>query len=244
MPSIKSLSAAPALLAALSLTAMPVQAAELPAPAAPAAAHAAPAWMPGDDDAAGHRRYRHRRDRGVDAGDVLAGILIIGGIAAIANAAKGSTERYPRRDTRYPEPRRGGVSYDDGRGIDRAVDMCVDEIERNARVDTVDAVNRDARGWTVSGALYDGQGFNCSIGADGRIEAIDYDRGDARYDRSYDDAARFEGEDRQYDDAYYAAMRARSDSAQPAYPGGPLPGDEDAVDADLEYGTGYQGARR
>ena len=52
MPSIKSLSAAPALLAALSLTAMPVQAAELPAPAAPVAAHSAPAWMPGDDDAA------------------------------------------------------------------------------------------------------------------------------------------------------------------------------------------------
>ncbi len=82
----------------------------------------APAWMPGDDDAAGHRRYRHRRDRGVDAGDVLAGILIIGGIAAIANAAKGSSERYPTRDSRYPEPRRGGVSYDDGRGCDRAGD--------------------------------------------------------------------------------------------------------------------------
>ena len=246
MPSIKSLSAAPALLAALSLTAMPVQAAELPAPAAPVTAQFAPAWMPGDDDAAGHRRYRHRRDRGVDAGDVLAGILIIGGIAAIANAAKGSSERYPTRDSRYPEPRRGGVSYDDGRGIDRAVDMCVEEIERNARVETVDAVNRDARGWTVSGALYDGQGFNCTIGADGRIESIGYGTGGSSYDSygSYDDAARLEGEDRQYDDAYYAAMRARSDSAQPAYPGGPLPGDEDAVDADLEYGTGYRGAER
>ena len=69
-------------------------------------------------------------------------------------------------------------------------------------------------------------------------------RGAERVYGSYDDAARLEGEDRQYDDAYYAAMRARRDTAQPTYPGGPLPGDEDAVDADLEYGTGYRGAER
>ncbi|HBR83432.1 MAG TPA: cell division protein ZapA, partial [Erythrobacter sp.] len=45
----------PALLAATSLVAMPAQAAELPIPTAPAIAQpvaAAPAWAPGDDDAA------------------------------------------------------------------------------------------------------------------------------------------------------------------------------------------------
>ena len=253
MSSIKKLSAAPALLAALSMTAMPAQAAELPAPVSRAAEHVAPAWAPGDDTVANHRHYRYRRHRGVSAGDVITGVLILGGIAAVANAAKGSRDGYPRRDTRYPDPRRGDYRYDDARGIDRAVSMCVGEIERNARVETVDNVNRNASGWSVTGSLYNGQPFNCSIGEDGRIEAIDYGQGDSRYesgeavDRDYGYEAREQGEDRQYDDDYYAAARARSDGAQPAYPGGPIAGEDgypagSEVDADIEIGTGYQGA--
>lgn len=222
MPSIRTLSVAPALLAALSLAATPAQ--------------------------AQHRHGRHH-DNGVDVGDVLTGVLIIGGIAAIASAVEGDRDRdrqsYP--DQRYPDQRRGDYRYDDGRGLDRAVSLCVDAIERDARVDTVDAVNRNARGWMVTGSLFDGQAFSCSIGADGRIEAIDYGRRGTSYgagaEGGYDDGARAEGEDRQYDDDYYAAARARSDGAQPAYPGGPLPGeDEGEIDGDIEYGTGYQGA--
>jgi hypothetical protein len=255
MPSRQSLFAAPAMLAALSLTAIPAQAADLPVPVVPVDAQVAPSWAPGDEIAAGHRRYRHyrhHRHRGIDGGDILAGILIIGGIAAIASAAEKSRDRYPRRDTRYPEPRRGDYRYDDGRGIDRAVTMCVDEIERNARVETVDAVNRDARGWSVTGTLFDGQGFTCSIGADGRIEALDYGQGSVEFGgyrtggtsgTGYEVVA--PGEDRQHGDDIYAAARARSDTAQPAYPGGPLPGEDTGeIDADIEFGTGYQGARR
>ena len=50
-------------------------------------------------------RHYHR-DRGIDGGDVLAGVLIIGGIAAIASAA--SKDRRDR-ETRYPDryPREG-----------------------------------------------------------------------------------------------------------------------------------------
>lgn len=237
MPSIKKLSAAPSLVALVSLVAVPAQAAELPRPAAPSASFATAAWAPGADSAAAHRRYR--RHRGVDAGDVLAGILILGGIAAVASAAKGARDSYPR-DMRYPDPRRGDYRYDDGRGIDRAVSMCVDAIERDARVETVDAVTRNAEGWNVSGSLYDGQGFTCSIGETGRIEAIDYGQGTEVY-RGADTGYGTE-EDRQYGDDAYAAARARADDAQPAYPGGPLPGEEQGeVDADLEIGTGYQG---
>lgn len=253
MPSFTKLTAAPALLAALSLTATPVQAAEM-APVAPqAATPVVPAWAPGDDVAANHRYYRYRRHRGVDAGDVLTGILILGGIAAVANAAKGSRNaRYPTDarypDSRYPDPRRGDARYDDGRGIDRAVSQCVDAIERDARVDRVDTVNRNASGWTVTGSLFDGQGFTCSIGADGRIDALDYGARGTAYDTDGADAygyeARGSGQDRQYDDDYYAAARARAETdAQPAYPGGPLPGEDNgAVDADIEIGTGYRGA--
>lgn len=240
MPSITKLSAAPALLAAFSMTAIPAQAAELPAPVSRAAEQVAPAWAPGDDNADSHRRYRYRRHRGIDGGDVLAGVLILGGIAAIAGAAKGSRDRDARRDSRYPQPYRGDYRYDDGRGIDRAVSMCVREVERNVRVETVDNVNRDARGWNVNGSLYNGQGFSCSIGEDGRIEAIDYGTGATGYSAAPDDYQA--GTDRQHNDDVYAAARARNSGGQPAYPGGPLPGDEDQVDADIEFGTGYQGA--
>ena len=221
MPSIRTLSVAPALLAALTLAATPVQ--------------------------AQHRHGRHH-DNGVDVGDILTGVLIIGGIAAIASAVEGDRDRDRRSAPPYPDQRRGDYRYDEGRGLDRAVSLCVDAIERDARVDTVDAVNRNARGWMVTGSLYDGQDFSCSIGADGRIEAINYGRGGTPYgagaEGGYYDGERAGGEDRQYDDAYYAAARARSDGAQPAYPGGPLPGEEDGeIDGDIEYGTGYRGAR-
>lgn len=104
----------------------------------------------------------HHRDR-VDVGDVLAGVLIIGGIAAIAGAAsKASKERrsypqppYPRQgddrrwddhsDDRYSSD--GRYSSDDNReewrgddarsGNERdltgAVDNCVAEVERTNR---------------------------------------------------------------------------------------------------------------
>ncbi|MFA6218190.1 MAG: hypothetical protein WC692_00230 [Erythrobacter sp.] len=249
MPTRFSLSAIAAFAAALSLAAAPAFATDLPVPAMRAAVGAAPAWAPGVDTAHNHRWYRYRRHRGVDAGDVLAGILIIGGIAAVASAAKGS-ERRARDDYRYryPEPH-----HDDGeaRGIDRAVSICASEVERNARIGSIDAVARTAQGWQVSGSLYNGDGFNCSIGGNGRIEAIDYGRGtpapyresaaaqdDAGYDRQ-DDAPQYDDaqyDDAQYDDDTYAQARARvegagADGPQPAYPGGPLPGEE-PIDGD------------
>tara|TARA_B100000408_G_scaffold137456_1_gene129036 strand:- start:619 stop:1365 length:747 start_codon:yes stop_codon:yes gene_type:complete len=246
MPSIKSISVVPALLAVVSMTAMPAQAAELPQVGPVHVAQAiSPAWAPGDGTADQYRRYRHRRHRGVDAGDVIAGVLILGGIAAVASAASSSRDRNPR----YPDPQRGDYRYDDTRGLDRAVSICVDEIERNARIQTVDAVNRNARGWSVTGSMYDGQSFSCSIGENGRIDAIDYGRGGATSGNGYSDGGYgYEAnngiDDRQYSADYYAAARARTESAMPAYPGGPLPGEEDqSYDAaDIEYGDGYQGA--
>ena len=246
MPSIKSISVVPALLAVVSMTAMPAQAAELPQVGPVHVTQAiTPAWAPGDDTADQYRRYRHRRHRGVDAGDVIAGVLILGGIAAVASAASSSRDRNPR----YPDPQRGDYRYDDTRGLDRAVSICVDEIERNARIQTVDAVNRNARGWSVTGSMYDGQSFSCSIGENGRIDAIDYGRGGATSGNGYSDGGYgYEAnngiDDRQYSADYYAAARARTESAMPAYPGGPLPGEEDqSYDAaDIEYGDGYQGA--
>ncbi|WP_369027259.1 hypothetical protein [Qipengyuania sp. RANM35] len=261
MTKVFKLSAAPAILAALSLTATPVLAADLPAPVPAVSVDAPMAWAPGEDVVHNHW-YRYRRNR-VDGGDILAGVLILGGIAAIASAAKNSQDRryrdrdYPRP---YPDQRRGdwNSGYDDTRGIDRAINTCVDEVERNARIETVDTVNRNARGWEVTGTLYNRDGWTCSIGQDGRIEAIDYGRGredrnyqgsndDDRGDQSWEerdeeDRGDQASDDSQYGDDYYAAARARTDAqggTDATYPGGPSAGAP--VDADIEFGTGYQG---
>ena len=247
--------AAPALLATASLTASPAYAAQLPVVQAPIAqAEGVTSYDPADQTYENHRyrRYRHyRHHRGPGLGDVLTGVLIIGGIAAIANRAKRDDDRrYRDRDWRYPEPRRDNARWDDGRGIDRAVSMCVDEVERDRRVETVDRANRTPEGWEISGTVASGEGFSCTIGEDGRIEAVDYgSRGSWREDEDRDNDFARATEDNQWDDDRYAAERERLDrqasapldsGPQPAYPGGPIDGEE-PVDEDLEVGTGYPG---
>ena len=176
----------------------------------------------------------HRRDR-IDGGDVIAGVLVIGAIAAIASAAKSNRNREYRYPQRYPAPDR---PYDyrsnptdwrsgDGRGLDRAVDMCARELERTARVDTVDAVERNGYGWRVTGRLGNGDAFTCSIGNDGRIESIDTGNRGATNDRQWDD------------DGYAAARAAQDGAAAPAYPGGPLPGED--IDGDEGALPDYSG---
>ncbi|MFN2100316.1 hypothetical protein [Altererythrobacter sp. MF3-039] len=242
MPVFKPVAQSVALIVAASLTATPAVAVDLPHLPAPVPQDHAPQEVSTDESSDYHRRYRYRRHR-VDAGDVLAGVLIIGGIAAIANAAKNNRDRdyrdrdyrnrdreYRDRDTRYRD-RRDDRRYDNARGIDRAVSMCLREIERDVRVDQVDEVERDGEGWKVKGRLYNGESFSCEIGADGRIDEIDYDG--AREFASAEPV-----EDNQWGDDRYAQARQRierqasADSdVRPAYPGGPLPGEE--IDADV-----------
>lgn len=184
------LAAATAVAAAFSLLATPAVAAELPRPVAAKAF---------DGDALNAERHRRRwyRDRDdIDAGDVVAGVVILGAIAAIAGAAKRNREeRYP---TEYPYPDRDddGVRYrspvdDDqfgSRGLDRAVDMCVAEVERNhPPVANVDSVSRLSEGWRVSGELQQGTPFECSIGNDGRISSIFVGDEGASYDSAVED---------------------------------------------------------
>lgn len=121
----------------------------------------------------GHRRHGD----GVDAGDVLAGILIIGGIAAIASAASSAGKQ--RRPAPPPEP-----TYDRGyagdtrpvwqgsNSIDDAVGRCLDEVSRGSgRADAVDTVSRDGDGWRVMGRTADGSSFACSVNGAGRIRS-------------------------------------------------------------------------
>lgn len=195
----------------------------------------------------GYPYRRHRRGR-VRAGDVLAGVLIIGGIAAVASAAN----KNKRRDRDY-EDRRDDRRYDrrdtrrNARGLEGAVDQCVSRIERDVRIDEVGGVDRTADGWLVTGTLFNGSGFSCSIGNDGRIDDVQYGSFGGSYGASAADGGARVATDAQWDDsAYLAAQRARGGAADyrtdagaelpplasassgqlPAYPGGPLPGEE------------------
>ena len=217
--------AAPAMMAAASLTAMPAAAAELPTQRhAPIAAtiHYGPYY-------GGHwGGYRHRR--GPSAGGILAGVLILGTVAAVASAASKNTQQRRGYPDRYPYPdRRGDYRTSGPQGLEGAADLCMREVERNARVREVTRVERSAGGWLVTGAMADGAGFSCSIGPDGRIDRVDI--GDRA--QTFGDADPRYGTDRQYDDERYRSARADVDARadveagpQPAYPGGPLPGED------------------
>ena len=250
-------------LAAVSFTATPAAAAELPGQA-PIINDTLPQFdiFHADDlKANGHRRwrgyrgyrgYRHRRHR-IDAGDVLAGVLIVGGIAAIASAASNSERRERRyRDERYRDYRYDRNDYRDrdrresrrssgsGRGIDGAVDQCLAEIERDVRVDEVDSVDRTGEGWRVTGTIFNGDRFTCTIGSDGRIENVNYGDSFAAQDR-----ARAPVADNQHSEDRYRAAWAEVDREEarplptveesaeqlPAYPGGPIDGDLEAEPA-------------
>ena len=133
---------------------------------------------------------RHR-DR-VDAGDVLTGILIIGGIAAIASAASNSKkrQRYERRDDTNPDQReQRDYSRDDrpewqgkpqgndaNGGINSAINRCMSEVSRgSSKVDEVDSVAREGEGWRVMGRTTSGSQFSCAVDRDGRIRNVNID---------------------------------------------------------------------
>lgn len=226
--SIRFASAA-AVAACAAMVAAPVSAVELPRTQPVAATEPVGIFDSDAVNAHGHRRW-YGRNR-VDAGDVIGGILVLGTIAAVASAASRAGDRnrdYRDRDYRNRDydlnrgyrARPSDSRWDDSRGLDRVVDMCAREVERNAQIDTVDSANRSATGWDVSGRLRTGESFRCSIGNDGRIDGVDYGRGfERRGDASGATA------DGQWSDDRYAAARSAQEPA-PAYPGGPLPGED------------------
>lgn len=129
--------------------------------------------------------FAEHRDRdGISAGDVIAGALIIGGIAAVASAASSNNDR----DYRYD---RAGYGYNQGYGYRndyawrgnprQAVEQCVYAAERNAnrysygRADVTDV--RDIRetryGFEVRGRI--------AVNSNGR----DWRRGDGNYGRGW-----------------------------------------------------------
>lgn len=170
-------------LAALATTALPV------------AAEAHGRW---DRGGWGGRGW-HRDRGGVDGGDVLAGLLIIGGIAAIATAASNAEKkkrnapvddgyRYRPEDGSRDDRRneQGNAPRDDwqddsrasvgSRGLNEAVDSCVAEAERSGEIDEVYDATRNGDGYRVSGTLRSGDTFSCDVSREGGV-LLDIRRG-------------------------------------------------------------------
>ncbi|MEO7246948.1 MAG: hypothetical protein ABIW31_00715 [Novosphingobium sp.] len=130
--------------------------------------------------------WRGDYDRGIDAGDVIGGLLVIGAIAAIATAASKSNRHRQDGTYRYPDPSypryngswQGSDQGDYGRSnsIDAAVDTCVSEVERGAaKVNSVDGVNRDGQGWRVAGRTRAGSPYACAVDGTGQLRSVTVD---------------------------------------------------------------------
>ena len=128
------------------------------------------------------------RDRGgIDAGDVIAGAVILGGIAAVASALSDND-----RDRSYGYPYEGGYERD-GYGYDgdprQAVDQCVRAAQNSAArlsyggadITDIRSIDRNSRGFTVRGRIaVNGYGrgvdqgtFKCRVDY-GRIVDLDF----------------------------------------------------------------------
>ena len=114
---------------------------------------------------------------------MLAGVLILGGIAAIAAIADSGKHRRDRDPTTSPSPIRDHDAGYQAPGArrplprprhGRAVDMCVAEVERGrGPVGSVDRASRSGEGWHVSGELEGGAPYACRIDSDGRVTDIE-----------------------------------------------------------------------
>jgi hypothetical protein len=100
---------------------------------------------------------RHHDNDGISAGEVIAGALVIGGIAAIASAANNDRDGRYYRDGRYDD-RRGYSGYGNPR---QAVSQCVAAAENNARrytrgradVTDIRRVDRIRGGYQIQGRI-------------------------------------------------------------------------------------------
>lgn len=149
---------------------------------------------------------RDRDGDGIGAGEIIAGAVVLGGLAAILSSS--DNDRYDRygRDGRYDDRYRGrydndaryGYGYDYGRyGNSRsAVSQCVNAVERGSRrygrtdVTEVTSIDRKRDGYRVKGRVIVNDGWRGRWGRGGS-----YDKGkftcDIRYGRI--DDIRFSG---------------------------------------------------
>lgn len=154
--------------------------------------------------AAQSRDYSRDRD-GISAGEVIAGVAVLGGLAAILSSGNDRDDRDGRyyRDDRYRNDARYGYGYDYRRYGDSraAVNQCARAVERDARrygrtqVTQVTSIDRKRDGYRLRGEVVADRGRDGNYyGRDpynrGRYASDRYDRGrftcDVKYGRVQD----------------------------------------------------------
>jgi hypothetical protein len=176
----RKLAVATAVAAAFSLAATPATAVDMPRPADAPQVRGACALEVENRRPRGH----HHDDWDIDGDDILAGVLILGGIAAISAIANSGRNREPSQPEpeQYPDdagyqPEARDERYRSG-GMAEAVEVCVSEVEAGrGPVGSVDRASRSGEGWYVAGELDGGTPYACWIDGAGRvtdIEAGDY----------------------------------------------------------------------
>ena len=132
------------------------------------------------------------RDR-IDAGDVIAGALIIGGIAAIASATSNNrnddrTYHNGGRGRGYDDRGGYGGGYNSANGSRWAVNQCVQAAQREAsrygwaKVTDVTSIDRERGGYEIRGRIVvEQRGYNGRGGRD--RYGYNYDRYNDGYDK-------------------------------------------------------------
>lgn len=107
--------------------------------------------------AAQYRGDRYDRDRdGISAGEVIAGAVVLGGLAAILSS--GNNDRYDDRyDNRYNN---NGYDYRRYGNSRAAVNQCVSAVQQRygyrgggARVDQITRIDRNSKGYKIEGRI-------------------------------------------------------------------------------------------
>ncbi|KLE35857.1 hypothetical protein [Aurantiacibacter luteus] len=142
--------------------------------------------------AAAQDRWRDRDDDGIGAGEIIAGAVVLGGLAAILGS--GRNDRYDdyryrnSRDYRYDDYRNGSYRNGyDGYGqysSRRAVEQCVSAAEQyaqrrlgsRAEVYEVNDLDRERRGYEIKGRIAVQDSYRYSDRR-GRYNYRDYNRG-------------------------------------------------------------------
>lgn len=196
--------------------AAPAMAAPLPAGATSSdySALADLAWDQGDESAEQWRGgWRGRgwrgRNRGIDGGDILAGALIIGGIAAIASAASNSSRNGPNS--------RNGYNDDVRSASTQCGAAAAAQSGFGARVERIDNVVRDGNGWRVEGLVGSRNSgvdsFTCGISF-GRIDYVRFNRANGAWGAGgadYGDAGNPAYSDQSYSDPTYVPPQPGDD---------------------------------
>ena len=142
-----------------------------------------------------HARDRYDRDN-ISAGEVIAGAVVLGGLAAVIAASDNDRDRYGYdRGDRYNNGR-PGYGYNNAGGGRAAVNQCVNSVERWANrysrsdVTQIRDIERTRYGYRVKGNLVVQDGWRGNNrGYEGGYNR--YDRDDRRgygngYNRGYD----------------------------------------------------------